>query len=149
MLTEKHGFIPQSSVNLYLDFFGEVLSADDTLIFGDHTASINKLLKEIETESSYYNLNLNYQKFINLTTNRRTSTIQYADGSPVPLQHRAVYLGTILTEAADNSAELQNRLALAIRTCFQLKLFWVKASTSTQWKFRVFNTVVRSKPMYS
>ena len=111
-------------MNLYLDFFGEVLYADDTLIFGDHTASINKLLKEIETESSYYNLNLNYQKFMNLTSNRRTSTIQYADGSPVPRQHRAVYLGTILTEAADNSAELQNRLALAIRTCSQLKLFW-------------------------
>ena len=95
-------------------FFGEVLCANDTLIFGDHIASINKLLKEIETASSYYNLNLNYRKCIkriNLTANQRTSTIKYADGSPVPRQHRAVYLGTILTEAADNSAELQNRLA--------------------------------------
>ena len=55
----------------------------------------------------------------------------------------------ILTEAADSLAELQNRLALAIKTCSQLKLFWTKANTSAQWKFRVFNTIVRSKLMYS
>ena len=34
--------------------FAEILYADDTLIFGDHTPSINRLLKEIQVESSYY-----------------------------------------------------------------------------------------------
>ena len=38
--------------------FSEILFADDSLIFGEHTASLNKLLKEIELESAYYNMNL-------------------------------------------------------------------------------------------
>ena len=37
--------------------FSEILFADDSLIFGEHTASLNKLLKEIELESAYYNTN--------------------------------------------------------------------------------------------
>jgi hypothetical protein len=38
--------------------FWNPANADDTLLFGDHTASLNKFLKEIEIESSYYNMNL-------------------------------------------------------------------------------------------
>ena len=38
--------------------FSEILFADDTLIFGEHTASLNKLLKEIELESAYSSMNL-------------------------------------------------------------------------------------------
>lgn len=129
-------------------YFSEILYADDTLIFGDHTASINKLLHEIEIESSYYNMNLNYQKCINLTTNQQTSTIKFSDGSLVPRKRQAIYLGTVLNDAADNSVELQNRLALAVKTCCQLKLFWDKANTGAHWKLRVFNAIVRSKLMY-
>ena len=42
----------------------EVLYADDTLTFGNHTASINKLLASIERESWYYNMKLNYTKCV-------------------------------------------------------------------------------------
>ena len=79
-------------------YFSEILYADDTLLFGDHTASLNKFLREIEIESSYYNIDLNYQKCVNLTTNRKTSTIKSKDGSLVPRQRHATYLGTILTD---------------------------------------------------
>jgi hypothetical protein len=54
----------------------------------------------------------------------------------------------VLNDAADNSVELQNRLALAVKTCCQLKLFWDKANTGAHWKLRVFNAIVRSKLMY-
>ena len=43
-------------------YFAEILYADDTLFFGDCTASINRLLKEIEQESAYYNMNLKTTK---------------------------------------------------------------------------------------
>ena len=43
-----------------------ILYADDTLTFGDHTPSINRLLKEIERVSSYYNMKLNYGKCVNM-----------------------------------------------------------------------------------
>ena len=36
-----------------------LLYADDTMIFGTHTASLNKLLRKIQNESEYYNLKLN------------------------------------------------------------------------------------------
>ena len=46
--------------------YSEVLYADDTLIFGNYTYHINLLLKEIQTESRYYNMELNLDKCINL-----------------------------------------------------------------------------------
>ena len=104
-------------------YFSEILYADDPLLFGDHTASLSKFMKEIEVESSYYNVNLNYQKCVNLTTNRKTSSIKFRDGSLVPRQGHATYLGRILTDTASNAAGIQNRLAKAIETCAQLKLF--------------------------
>ena len=129
--------------------FSQILYADDTLIFGDHTQSINKLLKEIEMESSYYGLKLNYNKCVNLTTNRKTSTIKYRDGSKVPRSHRAVYLGTLLTDTVDNSAEIHNRMAMAMVTFQKLQLFWDKANTTTAWKLRVYNAIIKTKLLYS
>jgi hypothetical protein len=103
---------------------------------------------EIEIESSYYNMNLNYEKCVNLTTNRKTSSIKFRDGSLVPRQRHAKYLGTILTDTASNMAEFQNRLAKAIKTCAQLKLFGTKHTPVLHGFLRVFNSVVISKLMY-
>ena len=49
--------------------FAEVLYADDTLIFGTHTHTINKLLHEIQRESDYYNLEKTTSALIWLSTN--------------------------------------------------------------------------------
>ena len=130
-------------------YFAEILYADDTLIFGDHTASINHLLKEIEQKSTYYNMNLNYRKCINLTCNQKTSSIKNQDASTVPRQRQAVYLGTILSDTIDNKLEIHNRLAMVTRTCGQFKLFWSKANTSTKWKLQVFNAIIKTKFVYN
>ena len=47
--------------------YAEVLYADDTLLFGTHTQTINKLLRQVQVESAKYNLALNFEKCINLT----------------------------------------------------------------------------------
>ena len=131
--------------------FAEILYADDTLIFGDHTPSIKKLFKKIEVESSYYNMELNYRKCINMTTNRKTSTIKYLDGTKVPRDSRAVYLGSLLTDTVSNTAEINNRTAMTMRTFKQLKIFWDKADTTTNWKLRTIKTYVQpgSDPTHS
>ena len=49
--------------------YTELLYADDTLIFGTHTPSVNKLLKQVQIESAYYNMKLNFDKCINLLLN--------------------------------------------------------------------------------
>ena len=128
--------------------YSEVLYADDTLIFGNYTYHINLLLKEIQTESRYYNMELNLDKCINLTLNRKQSSIKFADGSLVPRKHAATYLGTLLTDNVDNKQEVMNRIADSIRTCNRLKLFWTKAQNSISWKIQVFHSILRSKLLY-
>ena len=51
--------------------YAEVLYTDDTLLFGTHTHMINKLLRQIQLESARYNMKLNFEKYINLTINRK------------------------------------------------------------------------------
>ena len=65
----------------------------------------------IQTESRYYNMELNLDKCINLTLNRKQSSIKFADGSLVPRKHTATYLGTLLTDNVDNKQEVMNRIA--------------------------------------
>ena len=128
--------------------FAEVLYADDTLLFGTHTHTINKLLHEIQRESDYYNLKLNYDKCINLTLHQRQSSIKYLDGTPVPRKREATYLGTLLSDSVNNHREVNNRLAAALTTCNRMKLFWDKANTTIRWKLRVFDSILRSKVLY-
>ena len=42
--------------------YAEVLYADDTLLFGTHTHTINKLLRQIQLESARYIMKLNFEK---------------------------------------------------------------------------------------
>ena len=128
--------------------FAEVLYADDTLIFGTHTHTINKLLHEIQRESDYYNLTLNYDKCINLTLHQRQSSIKFLDGTFVPRKREATYLGTLLSDSLNSHREVSNRLAAALATCNRMKLFWDKANTTTRWKLRVFDSILCSKVLY-
>ena len=61
------------------------------------------------------------------------------------LSHSFIHSYRIMNPIA---AEIQNRIAMAIKTCAQLKLFWDKADTSISWKLRVFNSITKSKLMY-
>ena len=130
-------------------FFAEVLHADDTLVFGNHTPSINKLLKAIEEESWYCNMELNYDKCISFTTNWRTSSIKFKDGSTLPRKNKTVYLRSFETDTLDNAAEVSNRIATAMKTAKQLMIFWDKANTTTEWKWQVFNAVIQCENRFS
>ena len=114
------------------------------LIFGnytDYTHHINLLLKTNQHESRYYNMELNMEKCVNLTVNRRQSSIKFEDGTLVPRKHAATYLGTLLTETVHNNKGILNRIADYTRTCNRLKLFWSKANTAIPCKTQVFHTI--------
>ena len=49
--------------------------------------------------------------------------IKFMDGTPVPRKHKAKYLGAILTDTADNLAEIIMRKAETTDVCNKLKLF--------------------------
>ena len=117
-------------------------------LFLVHTHTINKLLHEIEKESDYYDMKLNYDKCVNLTSNRKKSSVKFKNGDLVPRKTKATYLGTILTEKADNRTEINNKIAECASTANKLKLFWNKADTTKKWKIQVFDSVIRSKLAY-
>ena len=98
--------------------------------------------------SSYYNMELNLEKCINLTLNRHQSSIRYMDGTLVPRKQSATYLGTLLSDTVDNRKEIMNRIFDSTRICNKLKLFWNKARTSLRWKLKVFHSIIRSKLLY-
>ena len=75
-------------------------------------------------------MKLNYGKCINMTTNRKTSTIKYLDGTKVPRDSRAVYLGSLLTDTVSNTAEIHDIIAMTMKTFRQPKIFWDKANTN-------------------
>ena len=119
--------------------YAEVLYADDTLLFGTHTHTINKLLRQIQLESARYIMKLNFEKCINLTINRKQSSIKFMDGSAVPRKTQAKYLGATLTDAIDNHQEVVRRIGEATAVAKQLGLFWSKARTTIRWKLRVMS----------
>ena len=128
--------------------FAEILCADDTLLFGTHTHTINKLLHAIQAESRCYNMSLNYDKCINPTLKQGTSSVKYLDGTLVPRKHEATYLGSLLTDTVDNHREVCNRIAEATVTCNRLKFFWNRAQNTVKWKLRVFDSILKSKVFY-
>ena len=72
----------------------------------DHTQTINTLLQEVQQESAQHNMRLNVAKCVNLTINRTPSSVRFLDGSLIPTQSCARYLGSVLNEAADNANEI-------------------------------------------
>jgi hypothetical protein len=60
----------------------------------------------------------------------------------------AEYLGTILTDAANNGVETNNRISKATWTANELGIFWNKANTTTKWKLRVFEAIIKSRLLY-
>ena len=123
--------------------YAETLYADDTLLFGTHTHTINKLLHQVQIESGKYNKRLNFDKCINLTINRKQSSIKFLDGTDVPRKKQATYLGATLTDAIDNHKEINKRIGEADAVTKQLRLFLLQGSNyqkvgATGSRFRRF-----------
>ena len=128
--------------------FNEILYADDTQLIGTNTANLNRLIKEIQVESEYYNLALNYDKCENLTINRETANVRFKAGNLIKRTKKSVYLGAIITERNDNITEIQNRITECNITANKLKLFWNKSKKPVKWKIIVYDAVIRSKLLY-
>jgi hypothetical protein len=97
-------------------------------------------------------MELNLDKCVNLTLNRKQSSIKYLDGTPhVPRKRSAVFFRIIAHRHRRQSQRIMNRIADCTCTCnrlSRLKLFWNKAQTSIKWKVQVFHSILRSKFLY-
>ena len=128
--------------------YAEVLYADDTLIFGTHTQSINKYLQAIQLESAKYNMQLNFDKCVNITINQHQSSVKFLNGATVPRKNQGKYSGATLTDTVDNRQELSHRIGAVVATARQLNPLWFQARTSKTWKIRVFESTLACKLLY-
>jgi hypothetical protein len=69
-------------------------------------------------------MKLNRGKCVNLTMNRGSSNIQFLDGATMKRESAPAYLGTILTDLANNGTEISNRVSKAIAIVNELGIFW-------------------------
>ena len=66
----------------------------------------------------------------------------------VPREHKASYLGTLLTDTVSNKQEINSRIADVQVTSNRLGIFWDKADTTKEWKIRVYTSIIKSKLLY-
>ena len=84
--------------------FTEILYADDTLLVMKNTRDTNLLLKEIETESSYYSMKLNNAKCEVIAMNK-SNNVKLKDGTKLKHVKEATHLGGKLTEDTNANTE--------------------------------------------
>jgi hypothetical protein len=105
-------------------------------------------MKQIEEESQYYNMKLNRGTCINLTMNQQSSSIKFSDGTLMKREATAEYLGTILSDSANNGIDINNRISKATGTANKSGIFGNKANTSIKWKLRAFEAIIKSQLLY-
>jgi hypothetical protein len=121
--------------------------ADDTILMTTTVHAMECLLHAIEKESAKYNMRLNKQKCIVINMNE-VHRIEYADGTLVPTQNKATYLGGIITKKSEYKPELNHRIAATTDVLKKLNTLWLKAPISAKWKIRVFDAVCVAKLTY-
>ena len=127
--------------------FSNILYADDTFIAGKHSRELNKILHAIEKLSSRYGMKLNKGKCVHINMNNKNN-IKFSDGSAMPREEEATYLGAKITRKNLNRKEVDERIGKALKTCNKLKLFLEKAKCNKKWKLQVYDAVVISQLVY-
>eukprot|EP00974_Lingulodinium_polyedra_P088160 8548282-Lingulodinium_polyedra.AAC.1 len=84
------------------------------------------MLNSVEVESRYYGLALNRAKCNAITINK-DNKVTFEDGTPLERVTSSKYLGSILTEDAKNTEEIQHRIGEARKAVKALDKFWTKA----------------------
>ena len=100
--------------------FSNILYADDTFLVGKHSRELNKILHAIEKHSSRYGMKLNKGKCVYLNMNNNNN-IKFKDGSVMPRENEATYLGAKITKKNLNKKEVDERVCKALGTCSKLK----------------------------
>ena len=99
-------------------------------------------------ESAKYNMQLNFDKCVNITINQHQSSVKFLNGATVPRRNQGKYLGATLTDTVDNRQELSHRIGAVVATARQLNPLWFQARSSKTWKIRVFESTLASKLLY-
>ena len=92
-------------------------------------------------------MRLNKKKCIYINMNVK-NRIRFKDGTAMPNEDEADYLGAKITKKNLNKKEVDARVCKALATCNKLKLFLKKAKCNKIWKLQVYNAVIVSQLVY-
>jgi hypothetical protein len=101
----------------------------------------------VEKYSGAFGLKLNKGKCVAIN-NKVNSVIKFTDGTQMPNNDSAEYLGSIINKRANTDEEVKRRIQLASYTWKKLKHFWKNRHLSTNYKLQTYDAVIRSKIVY-
>ena len=126
---------------------GKLFYADDTIIMAKTAEAVEIILHRIEIESHKYALKLNQGKCVHIQM-KAIHRIRFRQGSAVPIQTQADYLGGKIKNTGDHKLELQHRIAATWKTLWRLDSLWGKSRASVKLRIRVYDAVIVAKLMY-
>ena len=126
----------------------DVLYADDTLLASQHPENLQRLLNAIVEEGKKYGLELNWDKTVQIQVSTGIS-ISRPDGGAIKTVREAVYLGGLITCDGRVASELSRRIGEATGVFIKLRKMWSHSSVGVARKFKIYESCVLSKLMYS
>ena len=121
--------------------FNEILHADDTILVGRDTRTLNKCF------AALYGLKLNKAKCVAICMYGNPN-IKFQDGTRMDKVEEAMYLGVKLNKTLDLKTEIASRIKNTMVTWKRLGDFWKQGNVSNKDKLTVYNAVIRCKLLY-
>ena len=128
--------------------FTELLYADDTVLFTNNVNAMNRFLQKIEEHAAYFGLKFNKSKCVALVINT-SGKPKFANRDKVKIEQSTIYLWANINVKDDPKLDVNTRLGSCFATLNKLNFFWRKSNCPTKFKLTVFDTVIRSKLVYS
>lgn len=124
--------------------------ADDTVIIADCLKDLERVMDKILRCSGKYGLSLNVKKtkFMKISKNNDTNEILLVGGQQVERVKRYTYLGTLITENNDYTAEIKTRIEKARSNFIRMKKVLCSKDLTLHLKLRLAKCYVHSVLYY-
>ena len=121
-----------------------ILYADDTAVIGD-SSSVNVNIHALQMQAALIGLSLNEKKceFLAFACD---PTITYRGGKHLTRVHKAKYLGGIISDKADPTEDITNRLGIASREFYKCKDIW--DIWDIKWRLQIYEVKIASTLIY-
>ena len=125
----------------------DLLYADDTLLLGRSSDSIQRFLAAVAAEGASYGLQLHWGKLQQLNV-RCDAELSRPDGTSIQANTEMTYLGSVVSSDGRVLKELVRRIGMAHATFRELARLWKHSSLGRPQKILLFKALAVPKVMY-
>lgn len=130
------------------DRLGEVLYADDALIYGESGKQVEEYSKAVEQCGAEYGLQIHSSKFQLLKASTQQN-VWSPEGKTIEDKESMVYLGASVHANGRANSEVGRKIGLAHADFKNLSRVWRHAATTRKRKLELFNAMIVSRLRYS